>query len=111
MRNTLRFHPINDPKHCTLADLQPGSITKPSPLLPWQAEALHRHIQNLPEQLQIDLVVSSPLTRTLETATGVFAGRAWSDDSQGIPLMREQSGLQVRHPVSPSLILRQMICL
>lgn len=61
-----------------------------------QAEALHRHIQNLPEQLHIDLVVSSPLTRTLETATGVFAGQAWSDDSQGIPLMREQRGHQDR---------------
>lgn len=78
-----------------------AAVLTPSLLLPWQAEALHRHIQSLPEQLQIDLVVSSPLTRTLETATGVFAGQAWSDDSQGLPLMREQSGHEVRHSVSP----------
>ncbi len=93
-----------------LTDLQPGSSTDPFTTLPWQAEALHRHIQYLPEQLQIDLVVSSPLTRTLETATGVFAGQAWSDDSQGIPLMREQSGHEVRHLESPSLILHEIGC-
>lgn len=62
-----------------------------------QAEALHKHIQSLPEPLQVDLVVSSPLTRTLETATGVFASEAWTDHGQGKPLMREQSNIQVRH--------------
>lgn len=61
-----------------------------------QAEALHRHIADLPERLQVDLVVSSPLTRTLETAIGVFAAQAWKDDSHGMPLMRQQSAVQER---------------
>ena len=60
-----------------------------------QAEALHKHIAQLPDRLDIDLVVSSPLTRTLETATGVFASQQWTDSSQGAPLMREQPAEQV----------------
>lgn len=38
-----------------------------------QAAALRRHIQGLPG-FRADLVVVSPLTRTLETAAGVFGG-------------------------------------
>ena len=60
-----------------------------------QAEALHKHIVNLPEQLIVDLVVSSPLTRTLETATGIFANEDWTNESHGQPLMAEQEAVQV----------------
>ena len=60
-----------------------------------QAEALNKHLANLPDRLEVDLVVSSPLTRTLETATGVFASEEWTDESQGVPLMREQPAKQV----------------
>lgn len=56
-----------------------------------QAEALHKHIDRLPERLQVDLVVSSPLTRTLETAVGVFANEEWRDNGHGAPLMAEQT--------------------
>ncbi|KAL3137781.1 hypothetical protein ABBQ38_005041 [Trebouxia sp. C0009 RCD-2024] len=59
-----------------------------------QAEALNKHIANLPNRLQVDLVISSPLTRTLETATGVFASEVWTNESQGVPLMREQPAKQ-----------------
>lgn len=66
-----------------------------------QAEALHQHIANLPDRLEVDLVVSSPLTRTLETATGVFGSQEWKDSSQGTPLMRKQPAKQ-EHQVKRS---------
>ena len=62
-----------------------------------QAEALRAHIANLPERLKVDLVVSSPLTRTLETAVGVFANEDWTSKSQGKPLMSEQKAVEVGH--------------
>ena len=35
--------------------------------------------------------MSSPLTRTLETAVGVFANEAWRNNGHGAPLMAEQT--------------------
>lgn len=67
-----------------------------------QAEALHTHIANLPERLNVDLVVSSPLTRTLETAIGVFANEDWTSKSQGKTLMSEQKGVEARQVQRPA---------
>lgn len=46
-----------------------------------QAAALKAHIQKLEPQLGIQVVIVSPLTRTLETAVGVFGGEDLEADS------------------------------
>ena len=42
----------------------------------YQAEELGQHFRGLPASLQPEVVVVSPLRRTLETAVGVFGGGA-----------------------------------
>lgn len=57
-----------------------------------QALALNKHIKAV--GLKVDVVVSSPLTRTLETAVGAFSGSAWQGEADGAPLMVAQTELE-----------------
>ncbi|KAK9840535.1 hypothetical protein WJX84_011900, partial [Apatococcus fuscideae] len=56
-----------------------------------QAAALKRHLVKHADRLRIQVVVASPLFRTLETACGVFGGSEWAGPEQGIPLMHAQT--------------------
>eukprot|EP00850_Spirogloea_muscicola_P000676 SM000002S05756 [mRNA] locus=s2:2029874:2032373:+ [translate_table: standard] len=65
-----------------------------------QTTALKNHIQNLPGGLPVDLVVVSPLMRTMQTAAGVFgSGKVVDGDSQ-IPLMVSNVGKSEVGPIS-----------
>eukprot|EP00850_Spirogloea_muscicola_P023171 SM000334S12540 [mRNA] locus=s334:51136:53698:- [translate_table: standard] len=65
-----------------------------------QTTALKNHIHNLPGGLQVDLVVVSPLMRTLQTAAGVFgSGKVVDGDSQ-TPLMLSNVGKSEVGPIS-----------
>lgn len=62
--------------------------------LGWQqAAALRRHIQQLGPAFRADVVVISPLTRTLETAAGVFGSGPWGPGDPGTPFMLPQGGI------------------
>ena len=57
-----------------------------------QTAALKRHLAGLPQPFRVDVVIVSPLTRTLETAAGVFGGGDWTEaEGDGLPLMIGQS--------------------
>ncbi|KAL4853906.1 Phosphoglycerate mutase-like protein [Chlorella vulgaris] len=57
-----------------------------------QAWALNWHIKQLGSRFRVDAVVVSPLTRTLETAAGVFGSGPWREGSSSQPpLMLEQT--------------------
>ncbi|KAI3425092.1 hypothetical protein D9Q98_008470 [Chlorella vulgaris] len=57
-----------------------------------QAWALNWHIKQLGSRFRVDAVVVSPLTRTLETAAGVFGSGPWREGSNSQPpLMLEQT--------------------
>jgi hypothetical protein len=62
----------------------------PSPVPTLQALALNKHIQGLGSGFQVDAVVVSPLTRTLETAAGVFGRGRWQEGDAQLPLMVAQ---------------------
>ena len=55
-----------------------------------QAWALNSHIRALGTAFCADLVVVSPLVRTLETAAGVFGAGRWQADEPQPPLMLVQ---------------------
>eukprot|EP00195_Chlamydomonas_chlamydogama_P015983 CAMPEP_0202911318 /NCGR_PEP_ID=MMETSP1392-20130828/54635_1 /ASSEMBLY_ACC=CAM_ASM_000868 /TAXON_ID=225041 /ORGANISM="Chlamydomonas chlamydogama, Strain SAG 11-48b" /LENGTH=209 /DNA_ID=CAMNT_0049601783 /DNA_START=221 /DNA_END=847 /DNA_ORIENTATION=+ len=57
-----------------------------------QAALLGQHIRSA--NMPVELVVTSPLTRTLETACGVFGRPALQKNAPGPLLMTEQEGLE-----------------
>lgn len=80
--------------------------------IPVQAEAVQQHLAGLQQPLQVEVVICSPLTRTLETAVGIFGTTEWTDDMQGTPLMLQQPSRPVRvshqegvHTSLPTLLL------
>ena len=64
--------------------------------IPVQAEAVQQHLAGLQQPLQVEVVICSPLTRTLETAVGIFGTRECTDGTQRKPLMLQQPSRQVR---------------
>ncbi|KAK9809580.1 hypothetical protein WJX73_004066 [Symbiochloris irregularis] len=59
-----------------------------------QARKLREHIQSLPDSLQLQAVVISPLTRAIETAIGAFGGGAWTSADSDKPLMLAQEAVK-----------------
>ena len=88
---------------CSCNEL-PSVLTEASPLLyaPCgavtgslsQAHALQKHLAQLPEPLDVEAVIVSPLSRALQTAVGAFGG---TSDTEGTaqPLMVEQEEILV----------------
>jgi broad specificity phosphatase PhoE len=60
-----------------------------------QAHALQKHIAQLPEPLNVEAVIVSPLSRALQTAVGVFGGTS-DVDGTSKPLMIQQDRILVR---------------
>lgn len=60
-----------------------------------QTEALRKHIRHLPEPLDLQVVVISPLTRAIETAIGAFGGDAWHAGNAE-PLMVAQDSIEAK---------------
>lgn len=60
-----------------------------------QARKLRQHIQGLPDSLQLQAVVVSPLTRAIETAIGAFGGADWTQADSAQPLMLAQEAVEV----------------
>ena len=60
-----------------------------------QAHALQQHIAQLPEPLNVEAVIVSPLSRALQTAVGAFGGTLHTEGTAQ-PLMIKQDHILVR---------------
>lgn len=58
-----------------------------------QAMALGDHIRGLESKIRVDAVISSTLTRALETAVGVFSPRKWESSHNVPPLLISQNAV------------------
>ena len=59
-----------------------------------QAHALQKHIAQLPEPLNVEAVIVSPLSRALQTAVGAFGGTC-DEEGTAEPLMLKQAHILV----------------
>ncbi|KAL3845750.1 hypothetical protein ACJIZ3_003153 [Penstemon smallii] len=80
---------------------QSGAYTSPeffdaqlTPLGWQQVDNLHKHVQSSGLSKRIELVVVSPLLRTMQTAVGVFGGECYEEDEIDVlpPLMLANTG-------------------
>ncbi|KAF7830050.1 phosphoglycerate mutase-like protein 1 isoform X1 [Senna tora] len=65
-----------------------------------QVDNLRGHVQASGLSKRIELVIASPLLRTMQTAVGVFGGEANTDGSNTPPLMKENVGHSERAAIS-----------
>lgn len=65
-----------------------------------QVDNLRRHVIARGLSKKIDLVITSPLLRTMQTAVGVFGGGDFVDGVKGKPLMAENAGNSGRPAIS-----------
>ncbi|KAK1405603.1 phosphoglycerate mutase-like protein 1 [Heracleum sosnowskyi] len=71
--------------------------------LGWQqVQNLHNHVRASGIFESVELVVVSPLLRTMQTAVGAFGGEGCTDESKAPPLMTENAG-NSNHPAISSL--------
>ncbi|KAL5151347.1 Phosphoglycerate mutase-like protein 1 [Glycine soja] len=69
--------------------------------LGWQeVDSLRKHVHDSGLMKRIDLVIASPLLRTLQTAVGVFGGESYTDITDVLPLMVENAGNSSRAAIS-----------
>ena len=59
-----------------------------------QAHALQKHIAQLPDPLNVEAVIVSPLSRALQTAVGAFGGTS-DEEGTAKPLMLRQAHILV----------------
>ena len=62
-----------------------------------QAHALQKHIAQLPEPMNVEAVIVSPLSRALQTAVGAFGGTS-DEEGTAKPLMIKQAHILVSIP-------------
>lgn len=69
--------------------------------LGWQqVENLRKHVHSCGLFKRIDLVITSPLLRTMQTAVGVFGGEGYTDRMDVLPLMVANAGNSGRSAIS-----------
>lgn len=69
--------------------------------LGWQqADNLRKHVHSIGLPEKVELVIVSPLLRTMQTAVGVFGGEGYSDGIDVSPLMVENAGNSTRPAIS-----------
>ncbi|KAI4318739.1 hypothetical protein MLD38_032409 [Melastoma candidum] len=66
----------------------------------WQVDNLRKHVQSSGLSKKVDLVITSPLMRTLQTAVGVFGGEGYLNEPDIPPLMMENAGKSGRAAIS-----------
>ncbi|CAN1827434.1 Phosphoglycerate mutase-like protein 1 [Linum perenne] len=67
-----------------------------------QVDNLRTHVHASGLLDRIELVITSPLMRTLQTAVGVFGGGSYTDRVDGLPLMVANAGNSGRAAISSS---------
>ncbi|KAH1049947.1 hypothetical protein GLYMA_08G064900v4 [Glycine max] len=69
--------------------------------LGWQqVDNLRKHVRDSGLINTIDLVIASPLMRTLQTTVGVFGGEGYTDKTDVLPLMVANAGNSYRAAIS-----------
>ncbi|CAA0806742.1 Phosphoglycerate mutase-like protein 1 [Striga hermonthica] len=70
--------------------------------LGWQqvVDNLRKHVHSTGLINKIDVVITSPLTRTIQTAVGVFGGKGCTDNTDILPLMIANAGNSGRAAIS-----------
>ncbi|GKV33522.1 hypothetical protein SLEP1_g42026 [Rubroshorea leprosula] len=69
--------------------------------LGWQqVDNLHKHVRESGLSEGIDLVIVSPLLRTMQTAVGVFGGEGYAEGIDAPPLMVANAGNSDRSAIS-----------
>ncbi|KAI4342047.1 hypothetical protein MLD38_026709 [Melastoma candidum] len=66
----------------------------------WQVDNLRKHVQTNGLSKKVDLVITSPLMRTLQTAVRVFGGEGSLHEPDIPPLMMENAGKSGRAAIS-----------
>ncbi|KAL9250079.1 Phosphoglycerate mutase-like protein [Drosera capensis] len=100
VRHAQGFHNVagdKDPRAYLSYDLLDASLTP----FGWdQVDNLREYVRETGLLKKIDLVVTSPLTRTMQTAVGVFGGDAYIDGVDARPLMVTDAGNSGRPSIS-----------
>ncbi|OIW14566.1 hypothetical protein TanjilG_14952 [Lupinus angustifolius] len=100
VRHAQGFHNVEGDKNYEAYlsyDLLDASLTP----LGWkQVDNLQGHVKRSGLSKRIELVIVSPLLRTMQTAVGVFGGEAGSDGINSTPLMNENVGDSGRLAIS-----------
>ncbi|RCV32452.1 hypothetical protein SETIT_7G004100v2 [Setaria italica] len=65
-----------------------------------QVDGLREHVKKSGLAKKIELVITSPLLRTMQTAVGVFGGENYTDGVNAPPLMVENAGHSGRRAIS-----------
>ncbi|KAK4563657.1 hypothetical protein RGQ29_005988 [Quercus rubra] len=69
--------------------------------LGWQqVDNLRKHVHASGLSKRVDLVITSPLIRTIQTAVGVFGGEGYTDRMDVLPLMLANAGNSSRAAIS-----------
>ncbi|XP_047065164.1 phosphoglycerate mutase-like protein 1 [Lolium rigidum] len=83
------------------AYLSPALLDAQLTPLGWsQVDCLREHVTKSGLAKKIELVITSPLLRTMQTAVGVFGGGNYTDGVSGSPLMVEGAGHSGRQAIS-----------
>ncbi|KAJ4843117.1 hypothetical protein Tsubulata_002901 [Turnera subulata] len=83
------------------AYLSPEYFDAPLTQLGWQqVNYLRKHVHACGLSKRIELVVASPLLRTLQTAVGVFGGEGYTDRLDILPLMVANAGNSCQGAIS-----------
>lgn len=100
VRHAQGFHNVEgdkNPDAYLSYDLFDASLTP----LGWkQVDNLREHVKASGLSKRIELVIVSPLLRTMQTAVGVFGGEAHTDGVDAPPLMNENVVNSSRHAIS-----------
>ncbi|TKW02870.1 hypothetical protein SEVIR_7G034400v4 [Setaria viridis] len=79
----------------------PALLDAPITPLGWrQVDSLREHVKNCGLAKKIELVICSPLLRTMQTAVGVFGGESYTGGVGSPPLMVENAGQSERLAIS-----------
>ncbi|KAE9448389.1 hypothetical protein C3L33_19710, partial [Rhododendron williamsianum] len=83
------------------AYMSPEYFDAPLTPLGWQqVDNLRKHVRSCGLFERIDLVITSPLLRTMQTAVGVFGGEGYTDRIDSVPLMVANAGNSDRPAIS-----------
>ncbi|KAG6762537.1 hypothetical protein POTOM_033045 [Populus tomentosa] len=100
VRHAQGLHNVEGEKNYK-AYLNPEYLDAPLTQLGWQqVDNLRKHVHASGLSKRVELVVTSPLLRTLQTAVGVFGGEGYTDRTNPLPLMVANVGSSGRAAIS-----------
>ncbi|KAJ6754915.1 BROAD-SPECIFICITY PHOSPHATASE YOR283W-RELATED [Salix purpurea] len=100
VRHAQGLHNVEGEKNYK-AYLNPEYLDAPLTQLGWQqVDYLRKHVHASGLFKRVELVVTSPLLRTLQTAVGVFGGESYMDGTNALPLMVANVGNSDRASIS-----------